>query len=156
MAIVNANNVTLLIATTDPAANSANTTLRAIGEATSVTLDISRENIVITSKSSNSYVERIPGVRDWTASGEGFLNYAQETEGGADGAVVGTDNANELFAYQDGGTQIFIRFGVGDSRYIGSGYLTSVSQSGGTDDAPTYSFSLEGNGEITFDSDVTT
>ena len=156
MAVVNANNVELLILDSAPAANAANTTLRKIGEATSFTLDISRENIVITSKASNSYVERIPGVRDWTASGEGFLNYAQEAENLAQGgAAVGTDNAPELFAFMDAGTEIHVRFGVADERFISSGYLTSVSQSGGTDDAPTYSFSLEGNGEITFDADVT-
>ncbi len=155
MAIVNSNQVTLLIASTEPAANAANATLRAIGEATSVSLDLSRENITITSKASNSYVERIPGVRDWTASGDGYLNYAQEIEGGADGTVAGTDNANELFALMEAGTQVYIRFGVGDSRYLGGGYITSVSQSGGTDEAPTYSFSLEGNGQITFDADVT-
>ena len=155
MAVVNANQVELLIASTAPAANAANTTLRKIGEATTFTLDISRENIVITSKSSNSYVERIPGVRDWTASGEGFLNYAQEAETLAQGGnAAGTDNAPELFALMDGGTEIHVRFGVGNERFIGSGYLTAVSQSGGTDDAPTYSFSMEGNGEITFDTDV--
>ncbi len=157
MAIVNSNDVELLIAVTSPAANAADTTFQTIGHCTSLSLDISRENIVITSKASRSYVERIPGQRDWTASGDGFSDYAQATQpiAGTSTDAADTANVSELFGFQDAGTEIFIRFGVGSTRFIGSGFFTSVSQSGGTDEAPTYSFSLEGNGPITFDEDTT-
>ena len=146
MAIVNSNNVTLLVATSEPAANAANSTLSVISNATSVTLDISRENIVVTNKASNSNVERIPGVKDWSASGEGQLDYSPTT---------GEQNASELQALMAAGTKVYIRYGIGDSRYVGGGYLTSVSQSAGTDDVPTFSFSLEGDGAIVYDADVT-
>ena len=112
---------------------------------------------MITSKASNSYAQRLPGMRDFSISFEGYTDYDQATQDLAGTTTDAADTANvtELFALQDAGTEIFFRFGVGASRFIGSFFLTSVSQTGGTDEAPTYSGSGEGNGAISYDADVT-
>ena len=139
MAIVNSNRVELLYlegtgadGQTAPTANAANTTYKSLGSATTCSLDMTRENITITSKASNSFVERIPGVRDWTASVDGYSDYAQATQNIAGTSTPASDTANvpELFALMNAGTKIFIRFGIGDSRFLGGAYLTGVSQSG--------------------------
>jgi hypothetical protein len=38
---------------------------------------------------------------------------------------------------------------TGDYYYSGSGFITSLEISGGTEDAPTYSCSIEGTGALT-------
>ncbi len=37
----------------------------------------------------------------------------------------------------------------GDYTYSGSGFITSMEYSGGTEDAPTYSVTIEGSGTLT-------
>ena len=67
--------------------------------------------------------------------------------------IVGA--AGSISAFALAGSEIFFQFGIGDSRYEGSGFISSFEQSGGTDDAPTYSISIEGNGTLTYNADIT-
>ena len=157
MPIVNSNNVEFLIASASPTANAANTTFQTIGHATSVTLDISRENIVTTSKASNSHVTRIPGVRDWSASVEGYVDFDQADQNlaGTSTAGAGTVNASDIFTLMNAGTTVYMRFGVGDKRFVGQGLINSDSISAGTDEAGTWNFTIEASDELAYDADVT-
>lgn len=159
MAIVNSNLVELLLHTTGtaPAADAENSTFTSIGHVTSVTLDINRENITVTNKTSNSHAQRIAGMRDFTGSFEGFIDYAQATQNlaGTTDAAADTANVTELFGFMDAGTTIYIRFGIGASRFIAPVLLNNINQSAGTDEAGTYTASFEAADAISYDADVT-
>ena len=43
-------------------------------DATSVSLEISRELLVVTKSPSNGFIQRIPGIRDSSLSFDGYLN----------------------------------------------------------------------------------
>ncbi len=128
-----------------------------IAHAQTVTLDFSNSLIDVTTKSSNSWMEKISGQRSFTVSVDGLID---------DYATTSTSDRTPLVVAGYAGigasgataSQIYFEFSVGSSgeaRYVGSGYISSFSQTGGTDDAPTYSISIEGTGELTYSADVT-
>ena len=45
--------------------------------------------------------------------------------------------------------EVFVRFQGSSANYSGKGYITSLSASGGTEDAGTYSVSIQGTGTLT-------
>ena len=63
-------------------------------------------------------------------------------------------NVDELFTQAMARTAVTFVFGLsspasGDYTYSGSGFITSMEYSAGTEDAPTYSVSIEGSGALT-------
>ena len=140
MARVNGNNLRLF------AIDSSSGTKIQFGQSQSVSLDISNSLIDITTKDSNSWTERLSGQKSFSLSADGILDYD----------TTGTHDAVDMADFAIAGSEIFFDFGItsdgtlatGDVVYRGSGFITSFGQNGGTDDAPTYSISLDGNGAI--------
>ena len=68
---------------------------------------------------------------------------------------TGTDTEfDQLFDQLNGRTAVDFTFTLGttasgDYFYTGDGYITSLEMSGGTEDAPTYSVSIQGTGALT-------
>ena len=141
MARVNANNLRLYAIDGDGTG-----TRIQLAHAQTVTLDISNALIDITTKDSNSWTERLSGQRTFTLSSDGVLDYD----------TTGTHDTVALADFAIAGTELHFSFGVtadgtlstGDVVYTGSGFVSSFGQTGGTDDAPTYSISLDGNGAL--------
>ena len=93
-------------------------------------------------------MERLSGQKSFSVSVDGLLDYA---------TTSGQTNGVALADYLIAGTELFFDIGVtatagaiaaGDVVYRGSGFISSFAQSGGTDDAPTYSLTLDGNGAL--------
>ena len=123
-----------------------------LAHAQSASLSFSNSLIDVTTKTSNSWMQKISGQKSFSLSSDGLLDYAtvaNHTD------VVGGGGAGTASALALAGTEVFFQFRIGNQGYKGSGFIASFEQSGGTDDAPTYSVSVEGNGELVFDTDVT-
>ena len=141
MARVNGNNLRLY------ALDAATGAKQQFGHSQTVSLDISNSLIDITTKDSNSWMEKLSGQKSFSLSADGILDYD----------TTGTHDTVVLADYAIAGSEIFFDFGItedgtvstGDVLYAGSGFISSFGQSGGTDDAPTYSLSLDGNGALT-------
>lgn len=148
---INGNSLALYIGTD---ATRASTTTGAAGEripignATSATLDVSNSVIDVTTKDSNSWREVISGRRSWTISTDGLLDNFGTTS-------TTHRDSDEINMYALAGTTIYLEFGVGDARFVGQGVISSLSQSGPSDAEATWSVTIEGSGELTWDMDVT-
>ena len=142
MAIVNGNNLRVYAIDGDGTG-----TRIQLAHSQTVSLDISNSLIDITTKDSNSWTERLSGQRTFSLSTDGLLDYD----------TTGTHDVEALADFAIAGTELHFSFGVtengtlstGDVVYTGSGFVSSFGQSGGTDDAPTYSLALDGNGALT-------
>ena len=151
MAILNANNLRLFVAGRAAAATAEPLADRdLLAHAQTATLDISNSLIDVTTKDSNSWMEKISGQKSFSLSSDGLIDYAATTD---------QNNAVTLADLAIAGTEVDFAFGIdtdldkfgdaGDEYYEGSGFIESFSQSGGTDDAPTYSISIGSNGALT-------
>mgnify|MGYP003133763757 CR=1 FL=1 len=123
--------------------------LTAIAAATSCTVSITVDTLEVTDKESNDRKEFTGLATSWTMDAEVFYN-----EGGSD------KNMGTLFdmaygsstASQNGVTQyptpIYVQFDGGADEYGGYGYISSISATGGTEDAGTYSITVQGTGVL--------
>ena len=139
MARVNGNNLRLW------ALNAATGDRIQFAHSQSVSLDISNSLIDITTKDSNSWMEKLSGQKSFSLSADGVLDY--------DVTATTAHDTIVLADYAILGSEIFFDFGIDggtatDPVYRGSGFITSLSQSGGTDEAPAYSISIDGNGAL--------
>ena len=116
-----------------------------IASSTSCSLEVSMDEIDQTNKDSQGWKSIIGGTRSWSVS--------------ADALYQNEDPANagfkDLWSYMDGRTKIYIELTVagassGDSNvyYEGSGYITSLSVNGGTEDQSAFSVTITGSGEL--------
>ena len=113
------------------------------------TLNVNHSPREITNKESGGYKEILEGLRDFSIDIDGA--YAWTNAGGTaltDGVddVLETNvlNARQAVTFIFGDTQ-----STSDISYSGSGFITSVSLTGGTEDTATYSMSIEGTGVLT-------
>jgi len=94
-----------------------------------------------TCKDSGADSEKFPGVKSWTASGEGLF------------AMDAANGFPDIFAAWKNQTQIAIIFqtGVtGDLKYVGNAYVSNAElTSNGNDEAVTFSYELTGTGAMT-------
>lgn len=164
MPIVNSNRWEILIheGPDAPAANAANATFKNIGHALSVSFSSSVSNIVITSKASNSQVERIAGQKDSSGSCTGYIDLSQQAQalqkapGTADVASADTINTAELFGYIQSGTILYLRIGIDESRFTVPALASNFTNTGGgVDGVSEYSFDWEQAGAPAYDVDVT-
>ena len=119
-----------------------------IAAATSCTCSITIDTGEVTDKSLGDRKEFIGLSSSFTIDAEVFYN--------EDGGV----NMGTLFpaAYGDGSAsqngvaqyprEVFVEFQGSSDTYSGKGYITSLSASGGTEDAGTYSVSIQGTGVL--------
>ena len=116
-----------------------------IASSTSCSLEVSMDEIDQTNKDSQGWKSIIGGTRSWSVS--------------ADALYQNEDPANagfkDLWSYMNGRTKIYIELTVagassGDSNvyYEGSGYITSLSVNGGTEDQSAFSVTITGSGEL--------
>ena len=113
------------------------------------TLNVNHSPREITNKESAGFKEMLEGLRDFSIDVDGA--YAWTNAGG----VALTDGADDLLASNYLGanrTPVSFIFGdtsTNDVSYSGSGYITSMTFTGGTEDTATYSLSIEGTGALT-------
>jgi len=124
-------------------------TTNLVAFAQNCTLNVNHSPREITNKESGGYKEILEGLRDFSIDIDGA--YAWTNAGGSaltDGVddVLETNvlNARQAVTFIFGDTQ-----STSDISYSGSGFITSVSLTGGTEDTATYSMSIEGTGVLT-------
>jgi len=124
-------------------------TTNLVAFAQNCTLNVNHSPREITNKESGGYKEILEGLRDFSIDIDGA--YAWTNAGGTaltDGVddVLETNvlNARQAVTFIFGDTQ-----STSDISYSGSGFITSVSLTGGYEDTATYSMSIEGTGVLT-------
>ena len=108
-----------------------------------VSLSVNTDTIDISTKDSAGFRDLIGGQKSFSLSADGLMDFAT---GGSDTEL------DELFTQMLARTAVTFVFGIADAsayNMSGSGFITSIEVSGGTEDAPTYSVSIEGSGTLT-------
>jgi TP901-1 family phage major tail protein len=108
-----------------------------------VSLSVNTDTIDISTKDSAGFRDLIGGQKSFSLSADGLMDFAT---GGSDTEL------DELFTQMLARTAVTFVFGIADAsayNMSGSGFITSIEVSGGTEDAPTYSVSIEGTGTLT-------
>ena len=138
MAIFNGSDLILKISPSDGA------TPTKTMHSQSVTLDVSMDTIDITTKDSAGRQELLAGLTSFSLSSDGLMDFNPTT--------VADTEFDELFlqAYTNRTKVQFIftlaTTNTGDYTFSGSGVVTALSISGGVEDAPVYSVSIQGSG----------
>lgn len=112
-----------------------------IAAATDCSLSLNMETIDITTKDSAGYRELLAGMRSGSISVSGLIDYQS-----ADKDTV------DLYTAWENRTSLTLKFSseiTSDTSFTASGFLTSLEQSGGTEDTATYSATFELTGEVT-------
>ena len=128
MAIFNGTNVAISVGGT------------VIAEATECSLTLNQETIDITTKDSGGVRELLGGLKSGSMSVSGIMSTA------AAGGLL------TLSGQWDTGGSVAVVFdhaSSGGKTYSANGIVTSLEQSGGTEDAPTFSATIELTGDIT-------
>lgn len=114
-----------------------------IAAATDVSLTLNAETIDITTKDSSRFRELLPGLRSGSMSVSGLIDY------------VDASNQDFLNLYDawEAGTSLTLKFSrstlaTGEASFAASGFITSLEQSGGTEDTASYSATFELTGAI--------
>lgn len=112
-----------------------------IAAATDCSLSLNMETIDITTKDSAGYRELLAGMRSGSISVSGLIDYQS-----ADKDTV------DLYTAWENRTSLTLKFSseiTSDTSFTASGFLTSLEQSGGTEDTATYSATFELTGQVT-------
>ena len=110
-----------------------------------VSLSMNVDTIDISTKDSSGFRDLLGGQKSFSLSADGLMDFNS----------AGTDTeVDELFDQMFGRTAVTFTFtlaatATGDYTYSGSGFLTSLEISGGTEDAPVYSCTIDGSGTLT-------
>jgi hypothetical protein len=108
---------------------------------TNATLTISRGMRDITSKDSSNWLDKRPGMAEWSISGDFFF------------AEDAAEGLSEAFADIKDGTAVDAAWSTGnsgDNKYSGTAYCSEVSVSAGIDtDSQTWSMTYTGTGALT-------
>ena len=111
-----------------------------------VSLSINVDTIDITTKDSAGFRELLGGTKSFSLSADGLMDFE---------ATAGDTDVAELFDQMLDRTAVDFTFTFAPSgtptgyTVTGDGFITSLEISGGTEDAPTYSCSIEGTGALT-------
>lgn len=139
MAIFNGTDLILKVSASDGGAENK------LMHSQNVSISLNADTIDVSTKDSAGYRELLGGQKSFSLSADGLMDFNS----------TGTDTeVDELFDQWDGRTAVTFTFTLattasGDYFYTGSGFITSIEVSGGTEDAPTYSVSIEGTGALT-------
>lgn len=111
-----------------------------IAAAQDVSLSLNMETIDVTTKDSSGWRELLAGVRSGSMSCSGLIDYGSANK-----------DTLDLWAAFDNRTLLSLKFDDtgGGAEFSASGYLTSLEQSGGTEDTATFSATFELTGTIT-------
>ena len=108
-----------------------------------VSLSMNVDTIDISTKDSAGFRDLLGGQKSFSLSADGLMDFS---------ATAGDTDVQELFTQALDRTAVTFIFGIDDGTLYnmsGSGFITSIEVSGGTEDAPTYSVSIEGTGALT-------
>ena len=124
-------------------------TTNLVAFAQNCTLNVNHSPREITNKESGGYKEILEGLRDFSIDIDGAYAW---TNAGGTALTDGVDDVLETNVLNARQAVTFI-FGdtasTSDISYSGSGFITSVSITGATEDTATYSMSIEGTGVLT-------
>jgi predicted secreted protein len=109
------------------------------------TLNVNHSPREITNKDSGGFKEILEGLRDFSIDIDGAYAWTNAsgvalTDGADDVLEANVLNARQAVTFIFGDTS------TSDVSYSGSGYITSMSFTGGTEDTATYSMTIEGTG----------
>lgn len=140
MAIFNGTDLILKVSPSDGG------TAAKLMHSTSVSLDIAMDTIDVSTKDSAGYLEIIGGQKSFSLSADGLMDFNPTT--------VANTEVDELTTQMLARTAVTFEFtlastATGDYYYSGSGYLTSITVSGGVEDAPVYSCTIQGTAALT-------
>lgn len=112
------------------------------------TLNVNHSPREITNKESGGWKEILEGLRDYSIDIDGAYAW---TDAAGTALTDGVDDVlkTNLLITRQAVDFIFGDTSADDVSYAGSGFITSVSITGGTEDTATYSLSIEGTGELT-------
>lgn len=124
-------------------------TTNLVAFAQNCTLNVNHSPREITNKESGGFKEILEGLRDFSIDIDGAYAW---TNAGGTALTDGVDDVLETNVLNARQAVTFI-FGdtasTSDISYSGSGYITSVSMTGGTEDTAVFSLSIEGTGVLT-------
>ena len=109
---------------------------------TSCSLSVNADTIDVSTKDSAGFRALIGGQKSFSLSADGLMDFA---------STLSTTDTDELFTNMMNRTSVTFTFALdvqAGYKYTGSGFITSLEISGAMEDAPTYSVSIEGTGEI--------
>ena len=122
-------------------------TTNLVAYAQNCSININHSTREITNKESAGWKEVLEGLRDFSIDVDGAFAW---TNAGGSALTNGADDIVDTNLL----TRTPIDFIFGDTQatsdvsYSGSGWITSVSMSGGTEDTATFSLSIEGTGAL--------
>ena len=124
-------------------------TTNLVAFAQNCTLNVNHSPREITNKESGGYKEILEGLRDFSIDIDGAYAWtnaagAALTDGVDDVLETNVLNARQAVTFIFGDTA-----STSDISYSGSGFITSVSMTGGTEDTAVFSLSIEGTGVLT-------
>jgi len=114
-----------------------------IAAATDVSLTLNAETIDITTKDSAAFRELLPGLRSGSVSVSGLIDYVDSSN----------KDFLDLYGAWEARTELTLKFSkatlsTGEASFQGNALLTSLEQSGGTEDTASYSATFELTGVI--------
>jgi predicted secreted protein len=124
-------------------------TTNLVAFAQNCTLNVNHSPREITNKESGGFKEILEGLRDFSIDIDGAYAWTNAsgvalTDGADDVLETNVLNARQAVTFIFGDTA-----STSDISYSGSGYITSMSFTGGTEDTATYSMTIEGTGVLT-------
>jgi len=108
-----------------------------------VSISYNVDTIDITNKDSGGNRTLLGGTKSFSLSADGLMDFV---------SAGTTTDVDELFTQARDRELVTFTFALATPAgytYTGSGFITSLEISGGTEDAPTYSVSIEGSGDLT-------
>lgn len=111
----------------------------AINNLTDCEMTVDGETIDVTTKDSAGWAEFLPGVKNWTMSGSGILDFSAY------------EGPKEIFNDLVNGAIATVRFSTsitGDTQFAGSGIYTNLGITAGLEDKVDFSFSIQGTGPL--------
>lgn len=104
-------------------------------------LQMSTEEIDVTTKDSDGWKEIILGLRSWIITGEGLTEFSA------------TYGFNDLVTVWKNKTMVTIQFktdNTDDKVFSGSAYITELSEDAAMNDATSFSFTMQGTGVLSY------
>jgi predicted secreted protein len=111
-------------------------------KATTASLEISVDMPDATTKDSAGWAEFFAGVRSWTVSSDGLVDYASS-------ANVETDELVTMLINRSTVAITFTTGASGDAQLAGNAYVTSISQTADMESPAGFSVTLQGTGALT-------
>jgi predicted secreted protein len=137
MAIFNGTDLVLKV----QAANGAADEFKLL-HSTSCSLSMNMDTIDISTKDSSGFRDLLGGQKSFSLSADGLMDFLD---------TGSTTDPEELFTEMMARNPVTFTFALATPaghKYTGSGFITSLEVTGGVEDAPTYSVSIEGTGAI--------